>query len=496
MDNNDAPLGTAVYGSTIETCQWLAYVRSVTGSDKTGFNLLVDVGILEITPPLNESSNAMGTPSYVIQNNEFNISDLSIMPGEIAYVNMTAIDRFNVSVPTAITSIVLDSEINGEFTSQLGSFGYWFLDRRAHDLVPITILSQHEPESVEIATVGLYSIDSEAQNVLTVLVQPCYLGFVFSNVSNRNHHRCECSAEIQANEIPCDPDSGIITVHSGFWVGNVTADEIAVSPYYARNCLYGTKNITRGNFDSQCFDNRAGIVRASCKENYSITFGNGSCMQCSNYFLFTLIWYAVAGILLMYQIGRLDATISHGLINSVLFFSNILTIYQPLLVRQSLYSVFLPMFSWLNLSLGFPLCFYNCMDALVANYFSFAFPAYVWLLMSITAVAARYNKWPKFMWRFRKNAVPLFSTLILMTYVTTLQNCVEALSITYVDKIGLHWKVDASIGYFDTRISIVVIIIYLILTPILLLFPSLASRVWIARKMIPIYIQCFLGPFS
>ena len=57
----------AVYGSTIETCQWLTYVRSVTGSDKTGFDLLVDVGILEITPPLNESSNAIGTPSYVIQ---------------------------------------------------------------------------------------------------------------------------------------------------------------------------------------------------------------------------------------------------------------------------------------------------------------------------------------------------------------------------------------------------------------------------------------------
>ena len=503
MDSNDAPLGTAVYGSTIETCQWLAHVRNVSGSDNTGFDLLVDIGILKVTPPLNESNKAISTPSYILQSNEFNISDLSIMPGEMVHVNMTAIDRLKVSVPTAITSIVLDSKINGEFTSLLGSSGYWFLDRQAHDLVPITILSQHEPESVEIATVGLYSIDSEAQIVLTVLIQPCYLGFVFSNVSNRNHHRCECSAEIQANEIPCDADSGIITIHSGFWVGNVTADEIAVSPCYARYCLYGTKNITRGNFDSQCVDNRAGIVCASCKENYSITFGNGGCMQCSNYFLFTLIVYAVAGILLMYQIGWLDATISHGLINSVLFFSNILTIYQPFLVRQSLYLVFLPMFvpfSWLNLSLGFPLCFYNGMDALVANYLSFAFPAYVWLLMGITAVAARYNKWPKFMWRFRKNAVPLFSTLILMTYVTTLQNCVEALSGIYIVKIGLRWKVNPSIGYFHTTripliiISVAVIIIYLIPTPILLLFPGLTSRLWIARKMIPIY-DVFWAPF-
>ena len=34
-------------------------------------------------------------------------------------------------------------------------------------------------------------------------------------------------------------------------------------------------------------------------------------MQCSNYFLFSLIWYAVAGISLMYEVGQLDATISH-----------------------------------------------------------------------------------------------------------------------------------------------------------------------------------------
>ena len=111
----------------------------------------------------------------------------------------------------------------------------------AHDMVPITILSLHEPESTNNATIGLYSIDSEVQNVLKVLIQPCYLSFIFSNASNRNHHLCECSAEIQANEIPCDPDSGIITVRSGFWVGNVTANKIAVSPCYARYCLYGTK---------------------------------------------------------------------------------------------------------------------------------------------------------------------------------------------------------------------------------------------------------------
>ena len=509
--NNDAPLGEAVFGSTIETCEWLTFYQNQSryeGHTNNGFNLLAAIGILHIDPPFNGSMNSISTPSVVIRPNssDTNSTIISIMPGEVAQLNLTAEDRLNQSVPDPITSYVLDDEVNGVFTSILGSSGYWFLDRQARSNVPITVLSQYEPNSTNI-TVGMFSINSIAQITVTVIAEPCYPGFVFDNTTNRNHYGCKCNDVFdEFNGVRCNSDTGTITVPNGLWVGNVSDNnnEIVVDVCYPRYCLRGTRNIAKGDFNSQCVAHRVGILCGKCEENYSISFGDSAtCQICYNTYLISLIFFALVGMSLMYTLGRMDITIKHGLMNCILFYSNILNVYRPFLIPQNLYaqysSIVVPI-SWLNLTLGFPLCFYNGMDTLAATYLLFAFPAYVWFLMGITALGARYNRWPRFMARFRRNAVPLFSTLTLMTYVTTLLNCVQVFVGDTIEGVGLQWAIDPTVPYFDPAriplmlIALGAIVFYIIPLPFLILFPSLTTKIWIGRKLLPIY-DVFWAPF-
>ena len=512
ITNNDAPLGEAIFGSTLRTCEWITYYENQTAFQNhtdNGFDLLAAIGILHIDPPLNGSMNIINTQSVRINPNssDTNSTIISIMPGEVAMLNLTAEDVLNQSVPDPITSYVLDNAVDGVFTSLLGSSGYWFLDRQARNNVPITVLSQTEPTAPTNVTVGMFSVNSVAQIVVTVIAEKCYPGFVFDNTTVRNHYPCKCNDVFdEIDYVHCDSDTATITVPNGKWVGTVTEDNrtIAVGNCFPRYCRQGTRTIPKGNFNSQCVDNRVGILCGRCQNDYSITFGDAAnCIRCSSAYLVSLIFFALGGMSLMYKLGRLDITIKHGLFNSILFYSNIFSVYRPFLIPQSLYTEYsgiVIIISWLNLTLGFPLCFYDGMDALATTYLSFVFPAYVWFLMGITALGARYNRWPKFMARFRKNAVPLFATLTLMTYVTTLINCVQVFASVRVDGVGIQWGVDPTVPYLDPwriplmLIALATIVFYLIPLPFLILFPSITTKLWIGRKLLPIY-DVFWAPF-
>ena len=495
FSSNDAPLGTAVFGSALETCQWLEYLIQNRSElqNLNPYGVLVNIGVAQFHPALNSSTNTISTPPNTL---EANNTIVSLMPGEIVLVNVTAFDRLNQTVPNPITSTVVDSLINGPYISRLGSSGYWFLDRQTDNSFPLTILARHEPNYSVNVSVGIYSLQSTAQLVLPVSVQPCYPGFVFPNSSDGIHHQCECDKELLNStlEIHCNPATANIAVPNQIWVGNVSEGELAVANCFPTYCHTGVKNVVRGDFDSQCVNSRTGILCGQCRKGYSVTLGYGDCLQCSNTSLVLLISFILMGLGLMFKLGRFDVTVKHGLLNSVLFYSNIVSIYRPFLIIQKDYYPLFVITSLLSLNLGFEACFFDGMTALHAAYLYFVFPAYLWLLMGMIALLVKYNRWPK-LWLFvrKNNAISTFATLMLMTYVTTLQNCANALSFVVVDKIGIRWAIDPSVEYFSGDripliiISLVVIFIYIIPAPILLLFPALTMRLWIGRKLLPIY---------
>ena len=114
---------------------------------------------------------------------------------------------------------------------------------------------------------------------------------------------------------------------------------------------------------SLCLYNRKGILCGNCSTNYSVVFGSTECRQCSNWWLWTLVLYAVAGPLLIYLLYALRLTLTTGTFNGIIFYAqaanvgilDMLNVYNGKMgMVRDVMVVFL---SVLNLGLGFPLCF-------------------------------------------------------------------------------------------------------------------------------------------
>ena len=104
--------------------------------------------------------------------------------------------------------------------------------------------------------------------------------------------------------------------------------------------------------------------------NYSVVFGSPEGRQCSNWWLWTLVLYAVAGPLLIYLLYALRLTLTTGIFNGIIFYAqaanvgilDMLSVYNGKMgVVRDVMVVFL---SVLNIGLVFPLCFNNGMTVM------------------------------------------------------------------------------------------------------------------------------------
>ena len=496
---NQASTADVVYGSTLQTCPWVDKLRTSCNSSSSVYDLLGECGIFQYTQNL--SSQSLATPPYRISTSINSSSPL--MPGQQLMVTMNAYDRFEQIVPNPITSSVIDNLAAGETKSVLGESGYWFIDHQKFHDVPVSIRSDQEPIQQEEIEVGIFSLTSTAQTHITINIRECYLGFEFDNNGSQNYKTCICIRLLQnRSDINCDADTATITVPNGKWVGYVSGNRLAIHSCVLNYCKIGGANITNGDFDVQCNEGfgRVGVLCGQCKEGYSIQFGTNECKKCSNYYLFLLIYFIVAGVVLIWMIGTLGVTVSHGFLNSMLFYCNIVTPYQQYLLSNSFYYPIMYPIVILNLDMGFPVCFYNGMTSLVRWYLFFVFPIYLWILMGIYTRLSRYQWWQR-RWT-NTNPTQVFASVMLMSYISILRACFGALSITHLENADhlWRWTIDPSVVYFSLEhapmgvLSIIIILIHIIPAPLFLLFPPLTLRTPWGRKFLPIY-DAFWAPF-
>ena len=74
--------------------------------------------------------------------------------------------------------------------------------------------------------------------------------------------------------------------------------------------------------DHQCVGNRAGKLCGQCQSHLSIMLGSKRCGTCSNWYLFLLPVFALAGIVLVAMLMFLNLSVSVGTINGLLFYAN------------------------------------------------------------------------------------------------------------------------------------------------------------------------------
>ena len=120
-------------------------------------------------------------------------------------------------------------------------------------------------------------------------------------------------------------------------------------------------------------------------------FGTTDCGCCSNYWLFTILLYVIAGVFLVFMLFLLKMTISGGTLISVSFYAQLFSINLNLLAGTNQIRFATVFISLLNLELGFPICFYNGMDYAGKLGFQFVFPIYLWLIVGLITYHCWYS---------------------------------------------------------------------------------------------------------
>ena len=148
---------------------------------------------------------------------------------------------------------------------------------------------------------------------------------------------------------------------------------------------------------SLCQKKRTGVMCGECLKGYSVVFGSGECMECTNWSLFTLGFYIICGPLLISVFYSLRQTLTAGTLNGSIFFVQAANvgILQALHAFESYHfglSKFLIVFlSLLNFNLGFPLCFFKGMDEVWKTGPCLAFPVYLLVIVLVITVFSHYS---------------------------------------------------------------------------------------------------------
>ena len=476
-----------VTGGNNETCK-LKFANNLAksgGNDVYGASLSSDLCSellycqLEVSETLSVSSDPTrvclcdndGVPQC--KNNSFIFVNLEIYPGEV----------FTVS------AIV----VGGDFGPTIGAVRANFLP----SAVPLPSIREHMysqlTNSSEHCTQLNYSLHSNYYTQNDIVM---YLSTFYTDVQNKRNEECinddYCShttpVYFNITLLPCGPgftllgeppgcdcypeliDNGIeceiVNKTEYFsWTNNVWMNTDADGVIYNEYCPfdYCNKTSTKINLqtypDSQCSFNRAGRLCGGCKENYSLAIGSSHCIQCpNNNNLALFLFFTAAGFLLVLFISVLNLTVTQGMINGLIFYTNIVWTYQSIFFPQDMKTnallVFLKIFiAWVNLDFGIESCFIDGLTAFWKTWLQFTFPFYIWAIAGLIVVATRYST--RLTNLLGSRAVPVLVTLILLSYMKLLRVVASALEfsiLVFTDNTNrstlVIWSVDGSMTYF------------------------------------------------
>ena len=320
--------------------------------------------------------------------------------------------------------------------------------------------------------------------IVQVTMRPCDPGFVLTRDAE-GLLQCNCSSFLTSIQVACDVGTGTVSRTDNKWIG-IYHNGIYNLSAYAYTCPvdYCKSNLTRLSLaisDMLCDYNRHGLLCGHCQDNMSVIFGSSKCQQCSNYSLFTILMYAALGILLVAILFVLNVTVTQGTIYGLIFYANVIQVNESIFFNPSFLKPLRIIISFINLDLGFPLCFYDGMDDAAKTGLQFVFPAYL-LVLTIAFIVffhyclksnfsgQRLNRFSHFV---GKRAVRVLATLIYLSYSKLLRTVIQIFTYTTVrTENGMDFRVwfyDGTIRYLEGKHLYLFIIA--MVTSLFFLFP-------------------------
>ena len=507
--------GQFLYGGLLDKCGVIDTNNTTGIQYDLLYNIVMRYDVFQIEPNNSIGTNAISSEAYTLcfctTDEDYNCELNITVPADRG-------SKFNVSIlalsqGNTITSPLLLAKVSRTARLKLNQDAQ---NLTAHcNTLWYNMYSTKEQEILTLYPDKSCRDEGLATAVVTVNFWPCPDAFTQSG------DHCVCEERLQRYNAICgidDQDKKIITRKAGskFWMSvlysNVKIYEglILYQSCPTDYCKTEEVDFSLSDLDAQCNFNRSGMLCGACTTNHSLILGNSKCQKCSNMYLLLLFAFAGAGIALVVFLSFLRLTVATGMINSIILYANIVQANKSFFFPNSAHVNVLTVFiAWMNLDLGFPTCFYHGMDAYALTWLQFAFPIYVWVLISLIIVTSRYSTVMTKL--IGSNPIAVLATLLLMSYAKVLKNIIgiyASVHLEYPNTTVTVWLKDASVPYLKSKHlhlavvgSIFITVFFLPYTFLLLLgyrlyyFSSFRYLRWFMIRMKPL-LDSYYAPYE
>ena len=284
----------------------------------------------------------------------------------------------------------------------------------------------YAPENSEVHLKLFASVGGQRTTVV-VNVTSCPPGFTLG--SSEGRQECVCSDFIEdALSSSCNQTTYTVARPVNHWLGtkvdNGTHIVLFVSICPINYCREDVEDVDLTVPDQLCVPGRTGTLCGRCKVGLSSVLGTPDCKKCSNAWLATILVFGVMGIFLVIINFLLDYTITHGTIPGLLFYANIVSVNSTIYFKGTGEGFLYWTVSWLNLDLGFPVCFYDGMSEGAKIGLQFVFPVYLLLIVVAITVLSQHSLFVQKMVS-RLDGTHVLATLFYLSFLKVLRTVID-----------------------------------------------------------------------
>ena len=373
--------------------------------------------------------------------------------------------------------------------------GWWFSDNQESFIIKgktnctimnLTIHSRQD--SVNKSSIILITVIEKNQfTSISVIMRKCPFGFYLNETTGT----CLCSEifdkleYIRDRGIQCHIENKTFSKPSNLnlWVGNCsgtfclmycTSNYCNIGTQFDTLFINDTGSYLNSTISSEtiplCDGSRTGNLCGECILGHSVVFGSNECKICSSrWWLLTSILYIIIGPLIIFLLYSLNLTLTTGTLNGVIFYAQIANIGISNYFNNPCYDcskdihylklsiVFL---SWLNLNLGFPLCFCDGMNELWKAGLSLLFPVYLVFLAGFIIILSHISS--KVSNRLSKSSVQVLVTVLHLSFTKLTQAVLDVFCSTRIlfedGSSKLVWYSSGTVEYGSNGHKILIIV--------------------------------------
>ena len=542
-NNSAGEGGDCIYGTSIRNYCQMLFQGSQPNPGNDHWKHLFDVDLSGNTSLSTISSNAMRVclcdsnahPQCTDMSKIFHAYHRPVYPGEVFDISVAVVGaEFGTTVGEVYSKLL---PLNASSSASLRN-SFNFLSRSRCTSLNFIIDSSSLFETIYLTSTDItlryygnadeiersisdfnhsevipYSLLTVPVFVNVTLHRECPRGFTLV----KNGSFCDCYSELRSKDITCTlkDGKGLIFRAGNNWVGRNAENETNGIIIFNHLCPTDhcklsevSINLNADNnseLDSQCAFHHGGKLCGGCEEGYSLAIGSSHCLKCTNNDnLALLLFFAAAGPLLFMVIVAFDLTIARGYINGLIFYANIVWVYQSIVFDDNTINTkpyrtlafgFKIFIAWLNLDFGIETCFFVGLDAFWKSLLQYVFPLYIlfiaWLVKVVyNCISIRHfqNCYPKIL-RIMGKPVDVLTTFVFLSYTKILQTIVAGFAyatLTYYpnNTQKVVWAVDGNIPYFSQKH--IAVFVFALLS---LIFAS-AYTIYILLAGLPNTVRC------